>query len=104
MARTFGLEYLPAGGPRKFSYMELKAATNDFSNIVGRGGYGVVYEGQLPDGRNIAVKRLRNISGGEAKFWAEVCLLYLKGKSVNYQHTSFFFISFFIQALLLQYK
>ncbi|KAJ4767284.1 Serine/threonine-protein kinase [Rhynchospora pubera] len=75
MARTFGLEYLPAGGPRRFSYAELKAATSDFSNIVGKGGYGVVYKGQLPDGRAIAVKRLKNISGGEAEFWAEVTII-----------------------------
>jgi PAN-like domain len=97
MARTFGLEYLPAGGPRRFSYAELKAATSDFSNIVGRGGYGVVYKGQLPDGRAIAVKRLRNIGGGEAEFWAEVCLLQ-KG---NYQYKIFFF-SFF-NTVILQY-
>ncbi|OAY82349.1 putative receptor protein kinase ZmPK1 [Ananas comosus] len=40
MARTFGLELLPGGGgPKRFSYAELKAATADFSNVVGRGGY-----------------------------------------------------------------
>lgn len=88
MARTFGLEYLPAGGPRRFSYAELKAATSDFSNIVGKGGYGMVYKGQLPDGRAIAVKRLRNVGGGEAEFWAEVCLLiYLKGHYYLYKRS-----------------
>ncbi|XP_025825938.1 receptor-like serine/threonine-protein kinase SD1-8 [Panicum hallii] len=38
----------------------LKKATGDFSesNIIGRGGFGIVYEGHLPDGRKVAVKRL----------------------------------------------
>lgn len=75
MARTFGLELLPGGGPKRFSYAELKAATNDFSNVIGSGGYGVVYKGQLPDRRVIAVKRLRNVDGGEAEFWAEVTII-----------------------------
>ncbi|KAL6844012.1 hypothetical protein ACP4OV_025685 [Aristida adscensionis] len=38
----------------------LKTATGDFSesNIIGRGGFSVVYEGHLPDGKKVAVKRL----------------------------------------------
>ncbi|XP_020104338.1 G-type lectin S-receptor-like serine/threonine-protein kinase At1g34300 [Ananas comosus] len=76
MARTFGLELLPGGGgPKRFSYAELKAATADFSNVVGRGGYGIVYKGNLPDGRVIAVKRLLSVGGGEAEFWAEVAVI-----------------------------
>ncbi|CAL9100305.1 unnamed protein product [Musa textilis] len=75
IAHTLGLEYMPGGGPKRFSYAELKAATNDFSNVVGHGGYGVVYKGELPDRRVIAVKRLKNIGGGEAEFWAEVTII-----------------------------
>ncbi|XP_077241152.1 G-type lectin S-receptor-like serine/threonine-protein kinase At5g24080 [Tasmannia lanceolata] len=75
MARTFGLELLPAGGPKRFSYAELKSATKDFSNIVGHGGFGIVYRGELPDHRIIAVKRLKNVAGGEAEFWAEVTII-----------------------------
>ncbi|KAL6651462.1 hypothetical protein ACP70R_010387 [Stipagrostis hirtigluma subsp. patula] len=39
-----------------YSLME---ATGNFSesNIIGRGGFGIVYEGHLPDGRTVAVKR-----------------------------------------------
>ena len=35
-------------------------ATHGFSeaNILGHGGYGIVYKGQLPDGTLIAVKNL----------------------------------------------
>ncbi|KAL6905414.1 hypothetical protein ACP4OV_003015 [Aristida adscensionis] len=76
MARTLGLEYLPAGGPRRFSYAELKAATRDFSDVVGRGAYGTVYRGELPDRRAVAVKQLqKDVGGGEAEFWAEVTII-----------------------------
>ncbi|KAK7274006.1 hypothetical protein RIF29_15075 [Crotalaria pallida] len=75
MATTLGLELLPAGGPKRFSYTELKAATNDFSNLIGRGGFGDVYKGELPDHRVIAVKCLKNVSGGDAEFWAEVTII-----------------------------
>jgi len=38
----------------------MKAATKDFheNNIIGRGGFGIVYEGMLDDGTKVAVKRL----------------------------------------------
>lgn len=75
MARTLGLEYLPAGGPRRFSHAELKQATKDFSNVVGRGAYGTVYRGELPDRRAVAVKQLQGVGGGEAEFWAEVTII-----------------------------
>uniref|UniRef100_A0A0D9XH63 non-specific serine/threonine protein kinase n=1 Tax=Leersia perrieri TaxID=77586 RepID=A0A0D9XH63_9ORYZ len=75
MARTLGLEYLPAGGPRRFSHAELKAATKDFSDLVGRGAYGKVYRGELPDRRAVAVKQLHGVGGGEAEFWAEVTII-----------------------------
>lgn len=75
MARTFGLEFLPAGGPKRFAYAELKAATNDFSNLIGKGGFGDVYKGELTDDRVVAVKCLKNVTGGDAEFWAEVTII-----------------------------
>ncbi|KAH6771087.1 hypothetical protein C2S52_015890 [Perilla frutescens var. hirtella] len=75
MARTFGLEVMPAGGPKRFSYAELKEATKDFSNPIGKGGFGVVYMGKLSDGRVVAVKSLKNVTGGDADFWAEVTII-----------------------------
>lgn len=75
MATTLGLELLlPAGGPKRFTYSEIKAATNDFSNLIGKGGFGDVYKGELPDHRVVAVKCLKNVAGGE-EFWAEVRII-----------------------------
>lgn len=75
MARTFGLELFPAGAPKRFTFAELKAATNDFSNLVGKGGFGDVYKGEFPDGRVVAVKFLKFSTGGDADFWAEVTII-----------------------------
>lgn len=75
MARIFALDLLPSGGPKQFSYAELKAATNDFSNMLGKGGFGPVYRGLLPDQRQIAVKKLEGLRHGEQQFWAEVSII-----------------------------
>ncbi|KAF6133916.1 hypothetical protein GIB67_040680, partial [Kingdonia uniflora] len=58
-----------------FSYVELNAATNDFSNIVGHGGVSIVYKEVLPDHRVVAVKRLKVVGGGKMEFWAEVTII-----------------------------
>ncbi|XP_059071571.1 putative receptor protein kinase ZmPK1 [Cryptomeria japonica] len=75
IARIFAMDLLPSGGPKKFTYAELKSATNDFSNIVGKGGFGTVYKGLLPDQRQIAVKKLEGLHHGEQQFWAEVTII-----------------------------
>lgn len=76
MARTFGFEVMPAGGPKRFSYDELKDATKNFSDVIGKGGFGVVYKGNLKDGRVVAVKCLRDgATTGDADFWAEVTII-----------------------------
>ncbi|XP_043700765.1 proline-rich receptor-like protein kinase PERK8 [Telopea speciosissima] len=58
-----------------FTYEELQELTNGFSpqNLLGEGGFGCVYKGCLPDGREVAVKQLK-VGGaqGEREFRAEV--------------------------------
>ena len=41
---------------RIFSYKEIKAATNNFKEVIGRGSFGSVYLGKLSDGNLVAVK------------------------------------------------
>ncbi|CAN1320355.1 Probable receptor-like serine/threonine-protein kinase At4g34500 [Linum perenne] len=50
------------GWGRWYSLMELEMATKGFAeeNVIGEGGYGVVYRGVLTDGSVIAVKNLLN--------------------------------------------
>ncbi|KAL0003705.1 hypothetical protein SO802_011266, partial [Lithocarpus litseifolius] len=55
-----------------------RAATNNFSpeTKLGEGGFGPVYKGALPEGREIAVKRLsRNSGQGLVKFKNELILI-----------------------------
>lgn len=61
---------------RRFTFKELRAATDHFNekNILGKGGFGIVYKGSLTDGTIVAVKRLKaeNNFGGEIQFQTEV--------------------------------
>lgn len=52
--------------PPRFSYRDLQAATKDFSIKLGAGAFGSVYEGVLPSGVKIAVKKLE---GGQDQSW-----------------------------------
>lgn len=61
-----------------FTHADILTATKNFSNdrIIGRGGYGTVYKGVLPDGRVVAVKKkLREGLEGEKEFKAEMEVL-----------------------------
>ncbi|MFS8000982.1 putative protein kinase RLK-Pelle-SD-2b family [Helianthus anomalus] len=60
------------GMPTKFSYEELKTATEDFTKKLGEGGFGSVFEGSLKDGSKIAVKCLEGLSHIKRSFLAEV--------------------------------
>ncbi|XP_002516048.2 proline-rich receptor-like protein kinase PERK15 [Ricinus communis] len=56
-----------------FAYDELEKATNGFSNILGEGGFGPVFKGVLPDGRQVAVKKLKAGSKqGDREFQVEI--------------------------------
>ncbi|KAF3340701.1 hypothetical protein FCM35_KLT09545 [Carex littledalei] len=64
------IEKLP-GMPTRFTLVELRAATENFVKILGKGGFGTVFEGRWGDER-IAVKRLDNVEHGKKDFLAEV--------------------------------
>uniref|UniRef100_A0A0R0EC72 Cysteine-rich receptor-like protein kinase 25 n=1 Tax=Glycine max TaxID=3847 RepID=A0A0R0EC72_SOYBN len=62
----------------QFGLVTIEAATNKFSyeKRIGEGGFGVVYKGVLPDGREIAVKKLSKSSGqGANEFKNEILLI-----------------------------
>ncbi|KAK3015410.1 hypothetical protein RJ639_007482 [Escallonia herrerae] len=74
-------EEICLGNLRRFQFRELQIATKNFSskNILGKGGFGIVYKGYLQDGTLVAVKRLKdgNAAGGEIQFQTEVEMISL---------------------------
>ncbi|CAM0148629.1 unnamed protein product [Urochloa decumbens] len=60
---------------RRFTYRELKDATGNFKEELGRGGSGVVYRGVVDEGKVVAVKKLANVAGGDEEFWAEMAVI-----------------------------
>ncbi|KAL9665194.1 hypothetical protein QQ045_020606 [Rhodiola kirilowii] len=60
---------------KELSIDDLLKATNNFdqANIIGCGGFGLVYKATLPDGKKVAIKRLSGDCGQiEREFQAEV--------------------------------
>eukprot|EP01018_Ginkgo_biloba_P012980 Gb_23772 [translate_table: standard] len=73
-AERYGIEIL-SGRPKKFTYAELETATNNFSEVLGKGAFGTVYKGSLPDHTPIAVKKIHRVTEGQEEFWAEVTII-----------------------------
>ncbi|CAK9163520.1 unnamed protein product [Ilex paraguariensis] len=70
-----------------FTHVDILKATGNFSEdrIIGRGGSGTVYRGLLPNGRQIAVKKLqREGVEGEKEFQAEMEVL--SGNGFGWPH------------------
>lgn len=62
----------------QYDFATIRTATKDFSdeNKLGQGGFGGVYKGTLPNGQDVAVKRLSRDSGqGADEFKNEVVLI-----------------------------
>ncbi|CAL4901103.1 unnamed protein product [Urochloa decumbens] len=61
---------------RRFTYKDLEMITNNFQRVIGRGGFGYVYEGFLEDGTQVAVKlRSQSSSQGVKEFLTEAQIL-----------------------------
>ncbi|XP_031277494.1 LEAF RUST 10 DISEASE-RESISTANCE LOCUS RECEPTOR-LIKE PROTEIN KINASE-like 2.3 [Pistacia vera] len=58
--------------PQRYNYSDIRNVTKSFSEKLGRGGYGDVYKGKLPDGRLVAVKILKESKGNGEEFINEV--------------------------------
>ncbi|OWM63249.1 hypothetical protein CDL15_Pgr010649 [Punica granatum] len=68
-------EFSHLGWGHWFTLRDLEIATNRFSkeNVIGEGGYGVVYRGELINGTPVAVKKLlNNLGQAEKEFRVEV--------------------------------
>nr|GEY64842.1 probable LRR receptor-like serine/threonine-protein kinase At5g48740 [Tanacetum cinerariifolium] len=51
-----GLQMKSLNAAKNFSYREINVASRNFKQALGRGCYGRVYLGKLPDGKEVAVK------------------------------------------------
>ena len=55
-------------GFKNITYVELKRATNGFTEEIGRGSWGAVYKGVLSNKRVATIKRLNEVNQGEGEF------------------------------------
>ncbi|KAK4286072.1 hypothetical protein QN277_002683 [Acacia crassicarpa] len=72
------LQVVADNGLQVFTYKQLHSATNGFSksNVIGRGGFGLVYRGLLYSGGNVVIKFMDEAQKqGEEEFKTEVELL-----------------------------
>ncbi|KAG6642517.1 hypothetical protein CIPAW_09G145900 [Carya illinoinensis] len=75
---TQGMDEIINYDSLQFDIETIKVATDNFSaaNKLGQGGFGIVYKGELPNGQEIAVKRLSKASQqGDLEFKNEVKLV-----------------------------
>ncbi|CAN8275817.1 unnamed protein product [Cochlearia groenlandica] len=57
---------------KHYTYKQVKKMTKSFAEVVGKGGFGIVYKGTLRDGRMVAVKVLKDSKGNGEDFINEV--------------------------------
>lgn len=73
MKRAMESSLILSGAPMSFTHRDLQVRTNNFSEVLGTGGFGSVYKGSLGDGTLVAVKKLdRVFPHGEKEFITEV--------------------------------
>ncbi|KAM7497808.1 hypothetical protein LguiA_022222 [Lonicera macranthoides] len=71
-SRGRGLSRSSIGTATRFSYKDLKVATENFSKKLGEGGFGSVFEGTLKDATKVAVKCLDGLTQVKKSLLAEV--------------------------------
>ncbi|TVU33981.1 hypothetical protein EJB05_15801, partial [Eragrostis curvula] len=78
-----------------FDFAQLQVATGNFSeeNKLGQGGFGPVYKGKLPDGFEIAVKRLSTNSGQDVFSFGVLLLEIVTGKRNSGFHRNSGFVN-----------
>ncbi|XP_023643073.1 LEAF RUST 10 DISEASE-RESISTANCE LOCUS RECEPTOR-LIKE PROTEIN KINASE-like 2.4 isoform X7 [Capsella rubella] len=52
---------------KHYTYAQVKKITKSFAEVVGKGGFGIVYKGTLCDGRMVAVKVLKESKGNNSE-------------------------------------
>uniref|UniRef100_A0ACD5XKF2 Uncharacterized protein n=1 Tax=Avena sativa TaxID=4498 RepID=A0ACD5XKF2_AVESA len=71
---------------KKFTLEEMTAVTDNFAVVLGQGDSGKVYKGKLQDGREVAVKRLKDgLRRAEDTFGTELAL-HLHPLSLSHDH------------------
>nr|XP_027075789.1 G-type lectin S-receptor-like serine/threonine-protein kinase LECRK4 [Coffea arabica] len=75
--RFRNVEFLENVPPRAFTFAELEQATNEFREVLGRGAFGAVCKGILPDSEMVgAVKKLEKVlAEREKEFQNEIKLI-----------------------------
>jgi serine/threonine protein kinase len=64
------------GLPTRFTHDEIEDMTNSFRIKIGAGGFGAVYKGELPDGSEVAVKRIEGVGmQGKREFCTEIAVI-----------------------------
>ncbi|KAM0826148.1 hypothetical protein ACQ4PT_069075 [Festuca glaucescens] len=58
--------------PKRYTYAQVKRMTTSFAEKLGQGGFGAVYRGSFSDGRQIAVKMLKDYKTDGEDFINEV--------------------------------
>ncbi|CAL5328559.1 unnamed protein product [Camellia sinensis] len=89
--------------PIRFSSQQLKTATDNFSNLLGTGGFGAVYKGTFSTGLPVAVKVLNGSSERriEEQFVAEVSTM---GRTHHINLVQLYGFCFDIQLTALVYE
>uniref|UniRef100_K3YPU6 Receptor-like serine/threonine-protein kinase n=1 Tax=Setaria italica TaxID=4555 RepID=K3YPU6_SETIT len=64
------------GLPTRFTHDEIEDMTNGFRIKIGAGGFGSVYKGELPDGSQVAVKKIEGVGmQGKREFCTEIAVI-----------------------------